>query len=427
MQGSVNLVTGKSYLLPESYLQNRQSEEKQNEKLVSLTNQRESCSSTDSINEQVKIFGSFHQNDGRFSDQSRGFQCTCNALCMISYNAVCTGIENSTDLDKILYDGDSLYQNVTNELKEQERFIHPLLSLDELPHDFEIEIGQFAVEKDSVVSGFLVDTQENSGLPSLHNALQSALSNTKSCLLTIGAVCSAVFKRNELYMFFDSHSHGKDGLSSIDGRSVLISFLSLDDLVGYMYAFYDSMKIDMSLQFDLLAVSITKYNPKQDGADKNLKKVEAFDGKAASITVEKTAETLFKVIENAEDVLEFPSKCHTDYFTEGTCITDKAEYFAKVFSLEAALFGKYSAKTASTIHKDFDDTFLMTFNDTSKTYFRTDNTPYEKEDVSLADSESESVKNMFKQCSTIKKRKKRTDYNQMYRKKTETRSFIQST
>ena len=417
MQGSVNLVTGKSYLLPESYLQNRQSEERQNEKLVSLTNQRESCSSTDSINEQVKFFGSFHQNDGRFSDQSRGFQCTCNALCMISYNAVCTGIENSTDLDKILYDGDSLYQNVTNELKEQERFIHPLLSLDELPHDFEIEIGQFAVEKDSVVSGFLVDTQENSGLPSLHNALQSALSNTKSCLLTIGAVCSAVFKSNELYMFFDSHSHGKDGLSSIDGRSVLISFLSLDDLVGYMYAFYDSMKIDMSLQFDLLAVSITKYNPKQDGADKNLKKVEAFDGKAASITVEKTAETLSKVIENAEDVLEFPSKCHTDYFTEGTCITDKAEYFAKVFSLEAALFGKYSAKTASTIHKDFDDTFLMTFNDTSKTYSRTDNTPYEKEDVSLADSESESVKNMFKQCSTIKKRKKRTDYNQMYRKK----------
>ena len=72
---------------------------------------------------------------------------------MISYNAVCTGIENSSDLDKILYDGDSLYQNVRNGLNEKERFIHPLLSLDELPHDFEIEIGQFSVEKDPVVSG----------------------------------------------------------------------------------------------------------------------------------------------------------------------------------------------------------------------------------------------------------------------------------
>ena len=82
VQGSVNLVIGKSYSLPESYLQNCQSEERQNVKFVSLTNQRESCSSTDSINEQLKIFGSFHQNDGRFSDQSRGFQCTCNAFCI---------------------------------------------------------------------------------------------------------------------------------------------------------------------------------------------------------------------------------------------------------------------------------------------------------------------------------------------------------
>ena len=32
--------------------------------------------------EQI-ICGSFHQNDNRFLDQSRGFQCTCNALCML--------------------------------------------------------------------------------------------------------------------------------------------------------------------------------------------------------------------------------------------------------------------------------------------------------------------------------------------------------
>ena len=47
--------------------------------------------------------------------------------------------------------------------------------------------------------------------------------------------------------FFDSHSHGENGLSSVDGRSILIAFSSLDDLVGFMYAFYDSMRIDMSL------------------------------------------------------------------------------------------------------------------------------------------------------------------------------------
>ena len=396
MQGSVNLVTGKSYSLPENYLQNCQPEERQNERLVRLTNQRGSCSFTDSINDQLKIFGSFHQNDRRFSDQSRGFQCTCNALCMISYNAVCTRIENSSDLDKILFDGDRLYQNFTNGLKEQERFIHPLLSLDELPHDFEIEIGKIAVEKDPVVSGFLIDTQENSGLPSLHNALQSALSNTKSCLLTIGAVCSAVFKRNELYMFFDSHSHGKDGLSSIDGRSVLISFSSLDNLVGYMYAFYDSMRIDMGLQFDLLPVRIRNYNPKKDCADQN--KVEAVHSKAEMVTVVCVAETMSRVTENATEITQLAGKCHVKSFAE--IVTKDAEYFAKVFSTEASLFRKHSMNNAFNLHKDFDDTFAMSFIEASKTHFRTDN----NENVSHADAESESVK----QFPTVKKKEKIT-------------------
>ena len=46
-----------------------------------------------------------------------------------------------------------------------------------------------------------MDTQENSGLPSLHCALQSNLSSSRSCLLTIGAVYSAVF-RGMIYICF---------------------------------------------------------------------------------------------------------------------------------------------------------------------------------------------------------------------------------
>ena len=58
------------------------------------------------------MFGSFHQNDKRFFDQSRGFQCTCNALCML----VCDEIQNSLELDKILYAGDVLYNTPVNSL-----------------------------------------------------------------------------------------------------------------------------------------------------------------------------------------------------------------------------------------------------------------------------------------------------------------------
>ena len=63
--------------------------------------------------------------------------------------------------------------------------------------------------------------------------------------------------------FFYSHSHGQNGLSSVDGASIIISFSSLDDLVIYLYAFYDSMKLDMSLQFDFLPINVRQSNKEQ--------------------------------------------------------------------------------------------------------------------------------------------------------------------
>ena len=73
MQCSVNLVTLKKVEsnLPVNYLYNSQSPKGKDEVLVSHRNQRESLS--ESVNEHHMFFGSFHQNDVRFSDQSRGF------------------------------------------------------------------------------------------------------------------------------------------------------------------------------------------------------------------------------------------------------------------------------------------------------------------------------------------------------------------
>ena len=203
------------------------------------------------------IFGSFHQNDKRFSELSRGFQCTCNALCMLTYSS-CHEIDNSLVLDEILHDGDTLYKCTINSLKAHAKFVHSLLSLEEIPDIIEIEKGQFTVEKQPIVSGILVNDNEEQGLPTLHCALQSAFTRAPSVLLVIGAICSAVSKKNDLYIFFDSHSYGKNGLSSSDGSSILMYFSCLEDFISYLYAFYDSMAIDMSLQFNLMPVIVKK-------------------------------------------------------------------------------------------------------------------------------------------------------------------------
>ena len=220
------------------------------------------------------VFGSFHQNDGRFSEHSRGYQCTCNALCMLSY-AHCGDVDNSMVLDKVLYEGDALYQAVIRQLKSDGKFSQHLLSLEEIPDDFEVEIGKFTLEKFHIESGPLIDTQDL-GLPTLHEVLQSAFLSVSSGLLTVGAICSAVFKKKGAYAFFDSHCHGHNGLSATDGASSLITFSSLDDLVRYMYAFYDSMKLDTSMQYDFLPINVKKSQKKQSYKDEMAHHMESY-------------------------------------------------------------------------------------------------------------------------------------------------------
>ena len=220
------------------------------------------------------VFGSFHQNDGRFSEHSRGYQCTCNALCMLSY-AHCGDVDDSTVLDKVLCEGDALYQTVIRKLKSDGKFIQHLLSLEEIPDDFEVEIGKFSLEKFRIVSGPLIDSQDL-GLPTLHEVLQSAFMYVSSGLLTIGAIRSAVFKKKGSYAFFDSHCHGHNRLSATDGASSLIYFSSLDDLVTYMYAFYDSMRLDTNLQFDFLPINVKKSQNKQSNKDEMASHMEAY-------------------------------------------------------------------------------------------------------------------------------------------------------
>ena len=177
----------------------------------------------------------------------------------------------------MLCEGDVLYQSVINKLREDGKFIHHLLTLEEIPDDFKVEIGKFTSEKLPIVSGVLLDTQ-NLGLPTLHEVLQSVFLYTSAGLLTIGAICSAVFRKNGMYVFFDSHSHGENGLSSNDGTSCLITFTSINDLVTYMYAFYDSLNLDTNtnLQFDFLPLKIKKTEETQSCKDQMEHNMEAY-------------------------------------------------------------------------------------------------------------------------------------------------------
>ena len=86
---------------------------------------------------------------------------------MFSY-AHCGDVDNTMVLDKVLCEEDALYQKVIRKLKSDGKFIQHLLSLEEIPDDFEEEIGKCTLEKIRIVSGPLIDTQDL-GFPTLHD------------------------------------------------------------------------------------------------------------------------------------------------------------------------------------------------------------------------------------------------------------------
>ena len=83
-------------------------------------------------------------------------------------------------LDEIPYEGDTLYKRTINIFKAQAKFVHSLLSLEEIPDIIEIEKGQFTVENQSIVSGILVKGYEEQGLPTFHCGLHSAFTRVPS-------------------------------------------------------------------------------------------------------------------------------------------------------------------------------------------------------------------------------------------------------
>ena len=211
--------------------------------------------STHVSNDQTVVLGSYNQADHMFSDQSRGSQCSINALCSLIY-AKFSHLETRYCLDKVLLEGDIVYNKVISGLKARVLFKSKLLTLDEIPATVTMLKKDIIVEKFGVISGVCTQQFATLGLPSLYEALHNAFQKSSYLLFMIGSVCSSVFKRKDGYCFFGSHSHGPDGLSCAEGQSVLVSFPCLDDLVSLMYAVYKSMLIDVSDQFDMLPIEL---------------------------------------------------------------------------------------------------------------------------------------------------------------------------
>ena len=243
----------------QSHCQNHcQSQSIQNEQSNFGTTSENSGQVHDVGETENTFFASHNQADTMYSSFSRGSQCTCMSLSMIL--SLQDETHFSTDaLDLVLHHGDNLYRKVVLDLKNTGKFRNSLLSFDELPLALQYRESYFSLVKHTTVYGLPVIQSNTSEILSLQEGLIFALTKSHHLLVMIGAICSAVVMKDNKYYFFDSHSHGPDGLSSPEGKAILKIFEALDELVLFLYSFYISCNIDLESQFEILPVSIERF------------------------------------------------------------------------------------------------------------------------------------------------------------------------
>ena len=125
-----------------------------------------------------------------------------------------------------------------------------------------IEDKQYTVQKLNEITGLTTCTEKSDMLSlnySLHDALSKAFEETQSCFLTIGcsssskspAYTSAIFKKENNYLSFDSHGRSKKGLCTPNGTAVLMQASCLDELVLFIKNLATSLK---STSFEIVPV-----------------------------------------------------------------------------------------------------------------------------------------------------------------------------
>ena len=177
---------------------------------------------------QSCVQGSFNQNDPRFGD-SAGIQCACNTLTSICWSVNRrVKIWKSFDLDYILIKGNEIFEAVN---------LNRSLYFDELPKEFKLAGTDITVEFSKIDNGFLRE-RFNSFDVFLNIDFFFSDNSNGAILFFQGYTISLLKDDSKNIYIFDSHSRDDHGQPSPEGKSILMTFLSADEVERYVLETY---------------------------------------------------------------------------------------------------------------------------------------------------------------------------------------------
>ena len=213
-----------------------------------------------------KIRGNFNQGDTQFSADSRGVQCSCNALVMLCHVQTIFNDIKPYHLDSVLRDGDKLYTECAKKLQACGQLArNGYLYHDQLPTDVVIRNVRYKINYDELKYGTLNQHRASIFEP-LHVELPKAFTVSEKNILILGGSMMALYKdiTSGQYLFFDSHSRNESGFPDCDGTSFAVTFPDINNLVKYLQALATKMNLDSTNYAILPLIIINEQNNRSD-------------------------------------------------------------------------------------------------------------------------------------------------------------------
>ena len=195
------------------------------------------------------IQASYNQHNSRYSNASSGKQCVCNALMFHAYHSDRKDLQ-SFDLDRILDEGDIVYQNVIENFERQGMIAPDFLCTDDLPQTVYTRT-EYSVVKGQPIFRLLSD---------IETGLNDCFANDETRALFIaGGYCIAIFiEENRTCGIFDSHARNEAGCSDPNGKAILMRFPNLQLLSAQLERLFTSLCIPRDLQYDLQPIKFIR-------------------------------------------------------------------------------------------------------------------------------------------------------------------------
>ena len=190
------------------------------------------------------------QNNARYSAFSRNHQCTCMALTFLAYHN--EGLRfNTTHLDRVIQQGDSLYVGIKNQLLLDESYVEDHLTVEEMPKQVLMDTNIYNVYMSSVRCGCLKALEHSpvDWLP-LAMQLEALTAEVSHAVLLVSPECFAVFRdRSGCFGLFDSHSRSGRGFPHLEGTAVMLTFNQLSDLINHLHKLFQDRGCYASYEF----------------------------------------------------------------------------------------------------------------------------------------------------------------------------------